>query len=144
MVEDNIPLDQGESIQYSSALDSVFLDMVEDSQYAKYWTAIICVNGFEISFKLDTGAEVTAITEKSLLLGSPQLNQPIRKLSGPNRQPLSVRGSLSANLHHDNYCTHEVFVVGCFSQNLLGLPAIKDLHLLAIVNNLQSDFATSI
>ena len=128
VVEDSIPLDQGKSTQYSSALDSFFLDTVEDSQNAKYWTAIICVNGVEISFKLDTGAEVTAITEKSVeLLGSPQLNQPIRKLSGPNRQPLSVRGSLSANLHHGSHsCTHEVFVVEHLSQNLLGLPAIKD------------------
>jgi len=65
MVEDDISLDQGKSTQYSSAPDSFFLDMVEDYQNAKYWTAIICMNGFEISFKLDTGAEVTAITEKS-------------------------------------------------------------------------------
>ena len=46
-------------------------------------------------------------------------------------------------MHHGNHsCTHEDFVVEHLSQNLLGLPAIKDLHFLAIVNNLQSDVAT--
>jgi len=138
--------DHSEFTQDSSALDSFFLNTVEDSLNSKYWTATIDVNGLEVSFKLDTGAEVTAITEKSLeLVGSPKLNQPTRNLCGPNRQPLSVRGSLSAHLHQGQYsCTHEVFVVKHLSQNLLGLPAIKDLHLLTIVNRLQVDFATGI
>jgi len=45
---------------------------------------------------------------------------------------------------HGKYSyTHEVFIVDQLSQNLLGLQAIKDLHLLAIVN-LQTDYAESI
>ena len=138
LVENDASRDHSEFMQDSSALDSFFLDTVEDFLNSKYWIATINVNGFEVSFKLNTGAEVTTITEKSLeLLGSSKLNQPIRNLCGPNRQPLSVRGSFSAHLHHGQYsCTHEVFVVKCLSQNLLGLPAIKDLHLLTVVNSL--------
>ena len=87
--------------QDTSTLDSFFLDTVEDPQNSKYWTPTIFVNGSEVSFKLDTGAEVIAITEQTLeLLGSPNLNQPIRKLCGSNCQPLAVWGSLLANLSH--------------------------------------------
>jgi len=96
------------------------------------------INDSAVSFKLDMGAEVSAITEKSLeLLGSPNLNHPVRKLCGPNGQPLAVWGSLVAHLRHgERSCTQEIFVVKQLSHNLLGLPAIKDLHLLARVNNL--------
>jgi len=88
---------QTEPMQDTSTLDSFFLDTVEDMQNSSYWTASIFVNGSAISFKLDTGAEVTAITEQTLeSLGSPNLRRPNRKLCGPNRQPLAVQGSLSA------------------------------------------------
>ena len=51
-----------------------FLDMVEDPQNSRYWTASIFVNGSAISFKPDTGAEVTVITKQTLeSLGSPNL-----------------------------------------------------------------------
>ena len=66
--------EQSDSTHNSSALDSFFLDTVETSQYSKYWTATILVNGLKVSFKLNTGAGVTSITEKSLeLLGSTSL-----------------------------------------------------------------------
>ena len=131
---------QMEPTQDTLTLDSFFLDTVEDIQNSKYWTATIFVNGSAVSFKLDTGTEVTAITEQTLkLLESPNLNQPIRKLRGPNHQPLAVRGSLSANLSHGEHsCTLEIIVVKQFSHTLLGLPHIKDLYLLTIVNNLQT------
>jgi len=100
----------------------------------------------KVSFKHNTGAEVTAITEKSLeLLGLPSLICPIRNLCGPNCKPLPVRSSLSVNLHHgQHFCTHEIFVAKHLSQNFMGLPAIKNLHQLAIVNNIQTDLAISI
>ena len=63
MGENDAAYDQCESTQDSSTLDSFFLDTVEDSQNSKYWTTTINVNEFEISFKLDTGAEVSDITK---------------------------------------------------------------------------------
>jgi len=54
----------------------------------------------------------------------------------PNHQPLAVRVSLFA--HQRCSCTHKIFVMKQLSHNLLGLPVIKDLHLLAIENNLQA------
>jgi len=95
---------QTEPTQDPLTWDSFFLD----PQNSKYWTATIFVNDSAVSFKLDTGAEVSTITEKSLeLLGSPDLNHPVRKLCGPNHQPLAVRGSLFAHLRHgERSCTH--------------------------------------
>jgi len=72
MVEGNI---QTEPTQDTSTLHSFFLDTVEDLHNSTYWTATIFINGSAISFKLDTVAEVTAITEQTLeLLGSPNLS----------------------------------------------------------------------
>jgi len=52
--------------------------MAEDSQNSKYWTATIHTNGSEVSIKLDTGAEITAITEKSFeLLGLPNCEETV-------------------------------------------------------------------
>jgi len=63
---------QTEPTQDPSTVDSFFLDTVKDPQNSKYLTATVFVNDSSVSYKLDTGAEFSAITEKSLeLLGSP-------------------------------------------------------------------------
>ena len=40
----------------------VYLDTIH-TQDAKSWTSVVRVNGNNVPFKLDTGAEVTAISE---------------------------------------------------------------------------------
>ena len=46
LVENDASHDHSEFKQDSSALDSFFLDTVEDSLNSKYWNATIDVNGF--------------------------------------------------------------------------------------------------
>jgi len=46
LVENDASHDHSEFTQDSSALDSFFLDTVEDSLNSKYWNATIDVNGF--------------------------------------------------------------------------------------------------
>ena len=41
-------------------------------------------------------------------------------------------------------CNQDIFVVKQLKHNLLGLPAIKALHLLAVLNNLETDPAVGI
>ena len=72
------------------------------------------VNNQMMTFKLDTGAEVTALTEPAFL------NQPLK-----DRAP-----SPSSK---EKTCIHNAFLVRDLEQNLLGLPAIQDLNLLAKV-----------
>ena len=77
--------------QDNPALDSFYLDTIENSQDTNFWTANVNVNNVTVSFKVDTGAEVTAISEETLkVLGSPVVAKPTRKLCGPNGQPLSL------------------------------------------------------
>ena len=63
--------------------DSAFLDMLSDDNQS-VWTSKVSVNGKEIPFKLDTGAEVTAISKETWkVLGKPALQQSDKHLFGP-------------------------------------------------------------
>ena len=106
------------------------------------WTANIRVNGETMKFKVDTGAEVTAVTKLALTqLGIVQLHPATKTLCGPDRKPLKVLGQTSATLSHcGKSCIHDIFVVEKLKHNLLGLPAIKDLNLLVMVNHMSSNY----
>ena len=66
-------------------------------------------------FKLDTGAEVTAVSQEThQRLGKPPLQTPEKLLCGPSGQPLPVKG---------------------LKTNLLGLPAITVLDLAVRVDS---------
>ena len=67
--------------QDRSAIDSFYLDTIQDAQDSTFWTTDVKVNDVSITFKVDTGAEVTAISEAILKdLGSPEVNKPTKKL----------------------------------------------------------------
>ena len=89
---------------------------------------------------MDTGAEVTAVSESTLqTLGQLEVSMPDKKLCGSNGVPLDLRGSLTVTLSQKQHkCDQEICV------NLLGLPAIKGFHLLSIFDNLECDPTTAI
>jgi len=74
------------------------------------WTVNIAVNGELITFKVDTGAEVTAITESALTqLGKLQLHPATKSLFGPDRKPLKVLGQTCVTLSYNGKsCKHDV------------------------------------
>lgn len=125
--------------QNELTLDSFYLNTVEDSQDSKSWTTQVTVNQVVLNFKLDTGAEVTAISEQAFKsLGSPELQQPVKKLCGPTNKPLKVLGRQTVSMSYKNTsCEQEIFVVSHLQHNLLGLPAIKALHLLTRIESMQ-------
>ena len=54
------------------------------------------MDGKELPFKLDTGAEVTAVSKETWqILGKPALQPPNKHLLGPAQQPLAVLGCFS-------------------------------------------------
>ena len=93
---------------------------------------------------MDTGAEVTAITEQSFQsIGSPCLQKPQKQLRGPNKHPLDVVGTFTTTVSYKNKsCSTDIYVVRNLAHNLLGLPVITDLHLIVLVDVIQSDRAT--
>lgn len=137
-----------QNVTESDTMDTFYLNTVDNSPDSKSWTMQISVNQVDLLFKLDTEAEVTAITEKAYqALGSPKTTQPVKKLCGPTSKSLKVIGRLTVSMtYKDHSCEQDIFVVNHLHHNLLGLPAIKALHLLTRVepittmNIIQQEF----
>ena len=86
-----------------------------------------------LSFKLDTGVEVTAISE-SIFRTLPQveLRPPNRVLYGLSRKHLSILGQFEGiPSHSDQTSLLMVFVVKGLRNSLLRLPTIQALHLIS-------------
>ena len=57
------------------------------------------VNNTSVTFKVDAGAEVTAISESTLhTWGQLEVSMPDKKLCGPNGVPLDLRVSLTVTI----------------------------------------------
>lgn len=119
---------------------SPFLDTVTDNR-KNAWISSITINGTKMPFKLDTGAEVTAVSKETWeRLGKPTLQPPSKQLFGPAQHPLQVLGQFYCHLTHTGReSQQQVFVVKQLQTNLLGLPAINALQLAVRMDS----FATS-
>ena len=112
--------------------DTAFLDTI-GSDHTTSWTVKLNLLGVETMFKLDTGAEATAISEHThAALGKPSLSNPSKILYGPGEQQLNVLGQFEGTLQcKQRFCKHTIFVVRGLKTNLLGLPAIIEMNLAA-------------
>ena len=87
-----------------------------------------------VTFKLDTGAEVIAISHTTYqqLPDAPPLSTPSKVLCGPARKPLQVLGQCEIDLsYRERSIKQQLFMVAELKSNLLGLPAIQALNLAA-------------
>ena len=92
-------------------------------------------------FKIDTGAEVTAISDQDSRLWRmlPGRNLSARVLFGPTQHALKVLGQFNGTFQiGQKTSTETVFIVSGLKINLLGLPAIKSLQLLQQVYSVFS------
>ena len=123
----------------AETLETTYLDAV-GSQQETVWKTDIHINGKSLSFKLDTGAEVTAVSGEAIKqLGQISLQKPKKILCGPDRKPLKVLGCVSLTLTHKGKTSRQVvYVIHKLKNNLLGLPAIQALHLLSKVEEVQN------
>ena len=89
------------------------------------------VSGQVMEFKVDTGAEVTAISETAFrVMKKQKLKAPTKTLYGPAHSPLKVLGQFEGELSHHGKTTKQiVYVVKGLGSNLLGFPAIMSLGL---------------
>ena len=102
------------------------------------WFATVSLNKQEVEFKLDTGAEVTVISEATLsTLSDVQLKKPTKALYGPTKSPLKVIGQFTGCFQYQTTsCKFHIFVVKDLKINLLGLSAITALNLIARVQHI--------
>ena len=107
-----------------------FLGAVTSSEEAS-WSVDIRLKRQIVPFKMDTGAEVTAINEGTYRsLGEPSLRDPTKVLWGPAHQTLDVMGQFMGWMKHSKRSARQsIYVVKGLKTNLLGLQAITALQL---------------
>ena len=108
-----------------------FLGAVGDNDPGESWTATLLV---PIDFHIDTGAEVTLISQSAYkAIRSPPLFISRKNLKGPSGDNLPVdgwfHGTLATRCPQQCETKQEVYVIGQLSRCLLGQPEIRDLDL---------------
>ena len=103
------------------------------------WAVTLSLNGKPTHFEIDTGADVTVISQLAHKeIGSPSLSPPQRTLRGPCNQALPVKGQFTGKLRGgDREVEQEVYVVEKLRKHLLGRPAIQALNLAAHMGAVQ-------
>ena len=122
-----------------SETDVIFLGELK-SQQNPTWLTTLDQNGYGLQFKLDTGAEVTDISEDAYkTIQSPQILPSTKKFYGPSRQPLHCIGQFPGKFSHKSKAaTQPVFVVKGLKSNLLPLPAITALRLVTRLDTTEA------
>ena len=104
--------------------DAAYLGMVH-AQVSSVWMTSVKLEGKVTEFKLDTGAEVTAVTKHTYRsLQGVTLKPATRSLYGPANQ---ARGTLRTR--NTSSYVETVYVVRGPRNNLLGLGSIERLEL---------------
>ena len=105
------------------------------------WCITLTLEGKTVTLHVDTGAEVTVITERVWRqVGKPELTPPNRTLRGPDSTVINTLGKFTATFTWNaRQAEGEVYVAKRLTKSLLGRPTIKDLDLLRIVAAVHSD-----
>ena len=123
--------------------DTVYLNAVNKALNDKQWRVTVLVENNSVSFKVDTGAKVTALSEiafQSFTNPVPKLQKSTKILRGPNCTPLEVIGEVTMKLtYKGKSCNHRIFVIRNLQNNLLGLPAIKALEVIFGINAIEQN-----
>ena len=95
------------------------------------WRVSLLLNGVSTEFDIDTGAEVSVISEtQHQKVGSPSLSLSGKRLRGPSNHSLPVIGCFIGVLKRGSQeVQQEIFVVKNLRRHLLGRPAIEALGL---------------
>ena len=113
--------------------DDAFLGAIADFDSSEPWTVTLFLNERQLLFKIDTGADVTAIPETTYIKSRDgPLHKTTRVLKGPSEQKLHVKGYREATLTRNLVRIDEkIYVVSGLQNALVGRPAIQALNLVA-------------
>uniref|UniRef100_A0A8C6NU34 Gypsy retrotransposon integrase-like protein 1 n=1 Tax=Nothobranchius furzeri TaxID=105023 RepID=A0A8C6NU34_NOTFU len=132
-VETLVESDPEEDIAF---MGSVNTDETEEERLKK-----LNFNGENVTFKLDTGASVTAVPASMYSeVRDGSLLAPSKKIKGPDNCPLKVLGVMRAHIKSEKTETRQdVYVVSNLVMPLMGLPAIIKLNLIKQVASVQQE-----
>ena len=117
----------------SSTQAEAFLGAVQEKSHGHNpWKVTLRLNDMPLEFQIDTGAEVTVISEHNWKdIGRPTLSPPNRILRCPDRRILPTQGQLRGILASARkQAKQTIYVVKGLEKPLLGQPAINELELL--------------
>ena len=105
------------------------------------WVTSVNLNKRPITFKIDTGADVTVISDADY---NKEADGPLstcnKQLSGPSREALDVCGQFQGQLQRSSVSTtQEIYVIRGLHTPLLGKPAIEAVQLLTFLNGIKLD-----
>ncbi|XP_075526568.1 uncharacterized protein LOC142558304 [Dermacentor variabilis] len=121
-------------------LSSVHLHAVATPASAKF--VDVTVDDYTAQFKVDSGAEVSAVPSDFPTLPA-TLDQVDTLLTGPGGQPLRVLGSYMARLQWQGKTScQRLYVIQSLTVPLLGLPALQALQVVRFLDQLKTSKAT--
>ncbi|XP_042148913.1 uncharacterized protein K02A2.6-like [Ixodes scapularis] len=121
-------------------LGSVQLHAVGTSAKARY--VDVTVNNYTAEFKVDSGAEVSAVPSDFPNVPA-KLDKVESLLTGPGGQPLRVLGSYLARLQWQGRTSSQrLYVIDSLSVPLLGLPAIEALKVVQFLGAVDAPETT--
>ena len=105
------------------------------------WVTSVNLNKRAITFKIDTGADVTVVSEADYNKDTDgPLSTCNKQLSGPSREALDVCGQFTGQLQRNSVrTTQDIYVIRSLHTPLLGKPAIEALQLLTFLNGIKLD-----
>ena len=121
-------------------MDSKFLGAITQGE-RKPWTVKIQVNKYPIVFKIDTGADVTALPSELYRRDRyGPLKQTGMSLVGPSQNTLDVMGCSEAHIEvNKRKVVERVYVVKGLKTPLIGRPAIQKLELGRRIQEVSQD-----
>ena len=144
----NVSLEPGAGQGKDVPVDTGFLDSLTAAETSgpAVWNVTVFVDKQAVTFKVDTGAEVTAISDFSYRqLKGIHLNTASRVLCGPDHSRLKVLGQFKSTLGvKERTIQQDIFVVKGLKSNLLGLPAIQALQLAARLDSVEQSYRDQI
>ena len=118
-------------------VSSKFIGVVNDHS-SSAWIVSLTMNDHKVEFTIDTGADVTVISEELCKQVGCTLHASSHTLCGPDHQILPVVGKGIVTLCKASQVIQEtVYVVRQLRRLLLGRPAIEEFGLLKRVNAIQ-------
>ena len=126
-------------------LDGIFLDMVSTGGQKSNWKTQLTLQDKSDDFKIDTGADATIISENTFRsLKGVKLTKAKKRLCGPSQQSLPTLKHFTGKItrKEQSVCS-TIYVVKGLKTNLLGLPAITALNIVARVDTIDKGFIES-
>ena len=130
-------IETNSAVSHEATEKNCFMGTVTQPNFSIKPTIDVYVNSVKLNFRIDSGADVTVISNETFdLINKTKLFPCEQILTGPQSDNLVVTGKFNAKLETDNFVSEQcVYVVEKLKQSLLGWPAIKALNIFSNVNS---------